>query len=80
MCENGGASASLWIKVRYPTLFVFLELTRTDIKRHYFSKNGYIQVQPIETIHLEYTDEKCAEFTLKDIRVSHANAYLLNGN
>ncbi|XP_037912429.1 beta-mannosidase [Hermetia illucens] len=80
VCENGGASASLWIKVRYPTLFVFLELTRTDIKRHYFSKNGYIQVQPIETIHLEYTDEKCAEFTLKDIRVSHANAYLLNDN
>ncbi|KAH8360186.1 hypothetical protein KR093_011287, partial [Drosophila rubida] len=71
---------SLRITVKYPTLFVYLELVHekyTEV-RHTFSMNGFTQTVPRSIVTLEIdNDSECIKLTADNIRVKTMNQYMV---
>ncbi|XP_060649275.1 beta-mannosidase-like isoform X1 [Drosophila nasuta] len=71
---------SLRITVRYPTLFIYLELvheTYTEV-RHEFSMNGFTQTVPRQIVTLNIDeDSECIKLTSDNIRVKTMNQYMV---
>ncbi|EDV92670.1 GH18705 [Drosophila grimshawi] len=72
-------SFSLRITVKYPALFVYLELIHPEYAslRHTFSMNGFIQTVPRQNIYLDFEiNSKCLTLKSSDIAVKTMNQYL----
>ncbi|XP_034485260.1 beta-mannosidase-like isoform X2 [Drosophila innubila] len=73
-------SFSLRITVKYPALFVYLELAHQNYSefRHTFSMNGFTQTMPRQNVHLEIdTDSECIELKPEHIVVKTMNQYMV---
>lgn len=60
------AIVSIEIKIQKPALFIYLEVTNPEVTNYVFSSNGYMQVEPIRIITLEFENEGCDEKRLTD--------------
>ncbi|KAL7726905.1 hypothetical protein ACLKA6_019124 [Drosophila palustris] len=72
-------SFSLRITVKYPALFIFLELNHPNYveMRHSFSMNGFTQTVPRQNVQLEIdTDSECIKLNPHDISVKTMNQYM----
>lgn len=79
-CSYSVGNISLEIRIRAPAIFVQLELKTTNkdnlVLKHFFSRNGFIQTLPIQTINLEYENEDClTEINVNDISVMTVNQF-----
>ncbi|XP_030370503.1 beta-mannosidase-like [Scaptodrosophila lebanonensis] len=73
-------SFSVRIKVSYPALFVYLEVTNPDIAKHThkFSKNGFTLTEPVTVVHLEFIGlSECLDLQKKHIAITTMNQYLI---
>ncbi|XP_059621237.1 beta-mannosidase [Phlebotomus argentipes] len=76
-CSFSVSQISLEVKARAPAIFVYIQINNPDIKSYSLSKNGYIQLEPIHMIRLEFANENCATTLQKrDIRILTINDYL----
>ncbi|XP_055850263.1 beta-mannosidase [Episyrphus balteatus] len=70
-------SYSLSIQVEHPALFVYIEIIHNSVNTYRLSKNGFMQVDPIQMVHLEFTNKKCIELTTDNIKVTTVNQYMV---
>ncbi|XP_030563718.1 beta-mannosidase-like [Drosophila novamexicana] len=73
-------SFSVRITIKYPALFVYLELTDPEYanQRHTFSMNGFTQTVPRQNVYLEFeNDSTCLKLTSEHIGVKTMNQYML---
>lgn len=76
-CSFSVSQISLEVKARAPAIFVYLQIYNSRIQTYTLSKNGYIQLEPIQMIRLEFENENCATLLQKsDIRILTINDYL----
>lgn len=71
-------SYSLAIRVQRPALFVYIEVLHKEVLTYSLSKNGFMQVDPIQIVHLEFKSKKnCIDLTVEDIKVTTVNQYMV---
>ncbi|XP_055904783.1 beta-mannosidase [Eupeodes corollae] len=75
--ESTKNSYSLAIKIQRPALFVYIEIIHSSVTTYTLSKNGFLQLDPIQMVHLEFQSKKCIDLTLDNIKVTTVNQYML---
>uniref|UniRef100_A0A182LSD3 beta-mannosidase n=1 Tax=Anopheles culicifacies TaxID=139723 RepID=A0A182LSD3_9DIPT len=78
--RNNLTSVSLEVSVSVPALFVYLQLTpeNSTLKQCQFSRNGFLQFQPIRTVQLTCIDPGCRnKIQARDITVRTVNELLV---
>uniref|UniRef100_A0A182N1D7 beta-mannosidase n=1 Tax=Anopheles dirus TaxID=7168 RepID=A0A182N1D7_9DIPT len=73
-------SVSLEVSVSAPALFVYLQLTpeNSTLKQCQFSRNGFLQFQPVRTVQLTCVDPGCRnKIQARDITVRTVNELLV---
>lgn len=73
-------SFSLRITVKYPALFVYLELADPELanQMHTFSMNGFTQTVPVQNIYLDFkNDSACIKLSSEQIAVKTMNQYMI---
>lgn len=77
---NYANSFSLRITVKYPALFVYLELVDPELanQMHTFSMNGFTQTVPVQNIYLDFkNDSSCLKLSAEQIAVKTMNQYMI---
>ncbi|XP_017968131.1 beta-mannosidase-like [Drosophila navojoa] len=77
---NYANSFSLRITVKYPALFVYLELIDPELayQPHTFSMNGFTQTVPVQNIYLDFkNDSSCIRLSSEQIAVKTMNQYMI---
>ncbi|XP_053698686.1 beta-mannosidase isoform X1 [Sabethes cyaneus] len=72
---------SIEVTVDAPAVFVYLELTpeNSALKQCQFSKNGFLQFKPIQTVHMQCVDMGCkTKIQSSDITVLTINELMFN--
>uniref|UniRef100_A0A182PVA2 beta-mannosidase n=1 Tax=Anopheles epiroticus TaxID=199890 RepID=A0A182PVA2_9DIPT len=78
--RNNLTSVSLEVSVSVPALFVYLQLTpeNSTLKQCQFSRNGFIQFQPVRIVQLTCVDPGCRnKIQARDITVRTVNELLV---
>uniref|UniRef100_A0A182K9X7 beta-mannosidase n=1 Tax=Anopheles christyi TaxID=43041 RepID=A0A182K9X7_9DIPT len=78
--RNNLTSVSLEVSVSAPALFVYLQLTpeNSTLKQCQFSRNGFLQFQPVRTVQLTCVDPGCRnKIQARDITVRTVNELLV---
>lgn len=78
--NNNVVHVSLEVVVSSPAVFLYLALTpdNSSLKQCQFSKNGFLQFTPIQTVHLKCVDMGCkSKLQSSDIDVLTVNELLL---
>uniref|UniRef100_A0A1L8DQR0 beta-mannosidase n=1 Tax=Nyssomyia neivai TaxID=330878 RepID=A0A1L8DQR0_9DIPT len=76
-CSFSVSQVSLEVKARAPAIFVYLQIYNPDILQYTLSKNGYLQLEPVQMIRLEFANENCSiQLMKRDIRILTLNDYL----
>jgi len=68
------SSVSIAIKINYPALFVYLEIDHENITHYKLSENGFIQIEPVKVVYLEFLNE--FEIKTEHIKVHTVNQYM----
>lgn len=58
-CTNEQHTLDVDIKIDFPAIFVTLNLKHEKIKKFSFSKNGFIQVEPIQRVEINFLNPNC---------------------
>lgn len=71
-------SATLSISIQYPALFVYITINNDVLREYTLSKNGYIQLQAIDTVSVDYINKNCNSVILErpNIKVKTVNRYM----
>ncbi|GAB0088016.1 hypothetical protein DMENIID0001_023910 [Sergentomyia squamirostris] len=78
-CSFSVSQISLEVKARAPAVFVYLQINNSAIESYTLSKNGYIQLEPIQMIRLEFENDNCETvLPRRDIRILTINDFLKN--
>ncbi|XP_055677414.1 beta-mannosidase [Lutzomyia longipalpis] len=76
-CSFSVSQISLEVKARAPAIFVYLQIYNSEIPRYTLSKNGYIQLEPVQMIRLEFENDNCyTQLVKNDVRILTINDYL----
>uniref|UniRef100_A0ABK8F080 beta-mannosidase n=1 Tax=Anopheles gambiae TaxID=7165 RepID=A0ABK8F080_ANOGA len=78
--QSNLTSVSLEVSVSAPALFVYLQLTpeNSTLKQCQFSRNGFLQFQPVRTVQLTCVDPGCRnKIQARDITVRTVNELLV---
>lgn len=76
-CEKGKHQISIEIKIDTPAVFVYITLNHENIKKYRLSKNGFIQVSPIQNVQLTFDNPNCQWNVTNDaLNIKTLNKYL----
>lgn len=66
------------ISVQYPALFVYITINNDVLSEYTLSKNGYIQLQAIDTVSVNYYNMNCNSVILerRNIKIKTVNRYM----
>lgn len=76
VCRNSLNMYSISISTNYPAFFVYVEITNLDVKRYKLSKNGFLQLSPMNVVHLEFESDTCIQISKKDIKILTINDFM----
>lgn len=79
-CKHDHSVVSIELRIQRPALFVYLEVTNPNITDYTFSSNGFIQVEPIKVVNLEFKNINCSSvFEENNIEIMTVNDYMQKG-
>lgn len=77
-CQFSKSIISLDVTSRSHAVFVHLDIKNEFIKNYQFSKNGFIQTVPIQTIYLEFENLDCKlELNVTDIKIMDISQFMV---
>lgn len=77
-CHNNHNLIKIEIRIDYPAIFLWISLQHEKIKKIKFSKNGFIQVQAVESVLMTFENENCEEkVKVQDLMVKVMNKFLI---
>jgi beta-mannosidase len=78
-CEKSEHRVTIEIKIKSPAIFIFITLDHEFIKQYQLSNNGFIQVDPIQTIQMTFKNPECKWTVVKEeLNVKTLNHFLKN--
>lgn len=76
-CNNKLTNISLIVKIEHPAIFVDIQLNHDQIPVYQLSNNGFLQFDPIQTIHLTFENPNCnIDVKNSDFIVNTLNSFL----
>ncbi|CAO1424510.1 unnamed protein product [Diamesa serratosioi] len=77
-CENNFHRVAIEIKIQSPAIFIYIELRNLDIPKYRLSKNGFMQLEPIQTLQVTFDNPKCQfNVTASDFNVQTLNKFVM---
>lgn len=77
-CENNFHRVAVEIKIQSPAIFIHIELRHSDIPKYRLSKNGFMQLEPIQTFQVTFDNPKCQfNITSSDFIVNSLNKFVM---
>lgn len=77
-CENNFHRVAIEIKIQSPAIFIYIELRNLDIPKYRLSKNGFMQLEPIQTLQVTFDNPKCQfNVTTSDFFVKTLNKFVM---
>lgn len=73
-CVKGSQRISLEVKTQKPALFTSIVFSHDKIKKYRLSRNGFMQLQPIETVEATFNNPAC----LQTVDVNNFKIHSLN--
>lgn len=73
-CDKGNHRISLEVKIQSPAIFMHISLNHEVIKKYRLSKNGFMQVEPIQVVQVTFKNPDCEE----TVNVDNFNFKTLN--
>ena len=78
-CENNFHRVAVEIKIQSPAIFIYVELRHKDIPKYLLSNNGFMQLEPIQTLQVTFDNPKCKfNITSSDFIVKTLNKFVMN--
>ncbi|KAG5679138.1 hypothetical protein PVAND_008730 [Polypedilum vanderplanki] len=76
-CEKEKHQIFIEIKIDSPAVFIYITFNHENIKKYRLSKNGFIQVSPIQNVQLTFDNPNCHwNITIDDLKIKTFNKYL----
>jgi beta-mannosidase len=81
-CAFNVSTVSLEIRANAPAIFVYLQLKDSaNIERYELSKNGFMQLEPINVVHMQFDNSGCGvELQATDFEVMTVNQFMVKRN
>lgn len=77
-CEKGSHTISLEVKIETPAIFMSVIFNHNSIKEYRLSKNGFIQLEPIQVVQVTFQNPSCENvITADNFVVKTLNQFLL---
>jgi beta-mannosidase len=77
-CEYNQSQISILSSIDSPAIFVYLALEHEFIEHYQFSNNGFIQVEPVKILQLNFENPDCMwEISESQLKVKTLNEYML---
>lgn len=73
-CDQGTQTISLEVRAQKPALFISIVFTHGEIKKYRLSRNGFMQLNPIEAVELTFENPSC----LQTVDASNFEIHSLN--
>lgn len=74
--DKANHTIDLEITASHPAIFVYIQLNNKNIPRYVFSKNGFMQVTPKETVSVSFKNLNCtAMITEDDFKIITVNEF-----
>lgn len=78
-CGNGTHRISLEVKIQKPALFMWIVLNHSEIKKFRLSRNGFMQIEPIQIVEVTFTNPSCLEVVnASNFQFKTLNQFLLS--
>lgn len=72
---------NLKISVSAPAIFLYIQLHHPEIEKYHLSKNGFIQVDPVEYVNVTITNPNCSAVVQEEhFKIQTVNDHMMNGN
>lgn len=77
-CEKGRHNINIEVQIDFPVIFLWINVQHEHIKKFKISKNGFIQVEPIQNVQLSFDNPNCEwKFTVDDLMVKSLNKFMM---
>lgn len=77
-CEKNLHAITLEVKIEAPALFMSITLNHAELDKYQVSKNGFMQFEPIQTLHVSFVNEDCQQtVTESNFAVKTLNRFLI---
>lgn len=77
-CDKGNHRISIEVKVQKPAIFMFVAFVHDEIKKYRFSKNGFMQFEPIQIIQVTFNNPNCThELSVANFTVKTLNKFIM---
>lgn len=77
-CDKNSHKISLEVKIETPAIFMSVHFSHDTIKKYRFSKNGFMQLEPIQIVQVTFVNPNCQQqITSANFSLKTLNQFLL---